>query len=260
MPEEKGLNPELRGAGTVLDEAQLSRRGFLSGSGKLVGGGALALTLGGTALAAAPELAVAKTANIDLKILNYALTLEHLEATFYRQGLRKFSKQDFRLAFLQYRRYERSGIRILDGEKVYDYFKLIRDHEETHVKTLIAVIKSLGGKPVPACTYDFGYKDVKGFVQVARILENTGVEAYDGAIAYVKNPKLQTAGATIATVEARHASYLNLLNGVVPFPSAFDTPKAPREICQLVDKAFIVKCPFDLKAFCRSLPDKVIAP
>ena len=53
---------------------------------------------------------------------------------------------------------------------------------------------------------------------MAEFLENTGVSAYDGAIAYIKAAKLQTAGATIATVEARHASYLNLINGDLPFP------------------------------------------
>lgn len=31
----------------------------------------------------------------DVAILNYALTLEHLENTFYRQGLENFTSQDF---------------------------------------------------------------------------------------------------------------------------------------------------------------------
>ena len=84
--------------------------------------------------------------------------------------------------------------------------------------------------------------------------------AYDGAIAYIDRRALQTAGATIATVEARHASYLNLLNRAVPFPSAFDEPKAPREVCELVHDAFITRCPFDLEKFCESLPNRVIAP
>jgi hypothetical protein len=43
-----------------------------------------------------------------------------------------------------------------------------------------------------------------------------------------------TAGATIATVEARHASYLNVLNRAVPFPTAFDRAVAPRKICEVI--------------------------
>jgi len=81
--------------------------------------------------------------------------------------------------------------------------------------------------------------------------------AYDGAIAYIHGPGLQTAGATIATVEARHASYLRLLNAEVPFPETFDDPKAPRWVYEMVDP-FITKSPFYLKAFCESLPNKVM--
>ena len=44
----------------------------------------------------------------------------------------------------------------------------------------------------------------------------------------------------------------------MPFPSAFDEPKAPQEVCQLVHKTFVTKCPFDLQGFCASLPSKVI--
>jgi hypothetical protein len=68
---------------------------------------------------------------------------------------------------------------------------------------------------------------------------------------------LQTASATIATVEARHASYLRLLNGEVPFPEPFDDAVAPQKVCEAVDP-FITKSPFNLKKFCESLPNKVI--
>jgi rubrerythrin len=133
----------------------------------------------------------------------------------------------------------------------------IRNHEKTHVQTLIKVIKSLGGHPVGDSEYDFGVKSVAEFVATAQVLEDTGVMAYDGSIAYIHRAGLQTAGATIATVEARHASYLRLLNGEVPFPEPFDDLKAPRQVCEMVDP-FITKSPFNLKAFCASLPNKVI--
>ena len=105
--------------------------------------------------------------------------------------------------------------------------------------------------------YDFGVDSVADFVATAQVLEDTGVMAYEGAIAYIDSAGLQTASATIAAVEARHASYLRLLNGEVPFPEPFDDPKAPGRVCELVDP-FITKSPFDLKAFCASLPNKVI--
>jgi rubrerythrin len=248
-----------------------SRRTFLSGSAKLLGGGALALGLG-----AVP--AFAKGGNdddddedkkkqggkknngsgvSDVDILNYALVLERLEYEFYRRHLKRFDEQDIEGASI----FEGFGNKVRSD--IYDNLVEIRNHEKTHVQTLIKVIKSLGGKPVGGSTlggqteYDFGVTSVKEFVATAQVLEDTGVMAYDGAIAYIDKPGLQTASATIATVEARHASYLRLLNGEVPFPEPFDEPKAPRQVCELVDP-FITKSPFNLEAFCESLPNKVI--
>jgi len=93
----------------------------------------------------------------DIGILNYALILEHLEATFYQQGVEMFSKS-------LTKRYSR----ILD----------IRDQEAIHVETLTTVITALGGSPVPACKYDFGYKTKAEFLDVALALESVGVSAY----------------------------------------------------------------------------------
>jgi rubrerythrin len=238
-----------------------SRRSFLGSSAKLLGGGALAL-----GLVAAPALAKeddegneeeaqgGKGANggvTDVKILNYALVLERLEYEFYRRHLQRFSEREIEGAAI----FKGFGSKV--RSQIYENLVRIRNHEKTHVQTLIAVIKKLGGKPVGESEYDFGVNGVADFIATAQVLEDTGVMAYDGAIAYIDKPGLQTAGATIATVEARHASYLRLLNGEVPFPKAFDEPKAPRQVCEMVDP-FITKSPFDLKAFCEQLPNKVI--
>jgi len=61
------------------------------------------------------------------------------------------------------------------------------------------------------------------------------------------------AGAQIATVEARHASYLNLINGDSPFPTAFDEGKKPSEIFAAA-KPFIVSCPDEVTALFSRLP------
>jgi len=67
-------------------------------------------------------------------------------------------------------------------------------------------------------------------VAVAQALENTGVGAYTGAAASIADDDLLTAALTIHGVEARHASYLNILNGDAPFPDAFETPLSPDEV------------------------------
>ena len=202
-------------------QAPLSRRRLLVGSAALLAGGALVATPG-LAKAHNPSSAT------DIDILNFALTLEHLEYAFYRDGLKTFSAADIKNS-----KFLRGDGKRFVRNSAYGYLQLIRDHEDTHVDTLTSVIQSLNGTPVPEATYNFkttAFTSPQKFLNVARLLENTGVTAYDGAIAHIEAANLLTAGATIATVEARHASYLNLITGEVPFPDAFDTPVAPRDV------------------------------
>ncbi len=150
-------------------------------------------------------------------VLNYALTLEHLEYAFYRDGLEQFSAEDFAAAGY-------SG-------NVYGWFEIIRDHEDEHVQTITQVITDLGGEPVAEAEYDFGYADLAGFVRVAQVLENTGVSAYQGAAQFlIDEDALLTAALTIHGVEARHAAYLNGLRGESPFPKAFNPSQTPDEV------------------------------
>ena len=84
---------------------------------------------------------------------------------------------------------------------------------------------------MPTSDYNFGITSVASALSMAKKLESTGLRAYDGAIAHLEPASLLTAG---ATVEARHASYLNVLNRAVPFPTAFDKAVAPRKICEAI--------------------------
>jgi hypothetical protein len=150
-------------------------------------------------------------------VLNYALTLEHLEHAFYRDGLEEFAAEDFTAAGY--------------SANVYDYFGLIRDHEREHVDTITKVITDLGGEPAAEAAYDFGYSDLAGFVSVAQVLENTGVSAYQGAAQFlIDEDELLTAALTIHGVEARHAAYLNGLQGESPFPDAVNPTLTPDEV------------------------------
>ncbi len=199
-----------------------SRRGFLVGSAKVAGGGALGLALAGRfgavgtlAQDATPSAAMESDFADDLEILNYALTLEHLEATFYREGLETFMEDDF-------------------DEGVYDNLTLVAEHEAAHVELLTQTITDLGGEPVEEAEYDFGYgDDPEAFLEVAAALENTGVSAYDGAGAAIENVDLLAVAGQIVAVEARHASYLNLVTGEVPFPASFEKPLSKDEVLEI---------------------------
>ena len=147
--------------------------------------------------------ALAQEGGGDLEILNFALTLEYLEAAFYEQGLK-------RVPGLQ--------------RDVRSLAKEIRDNENEHVTALTGTIKELGGTPVKAPGVDFGnaYKSQKSFLKLAQTLEDTGVSAYNGAAPQIMSPEVLGAAGSIVQIEARHAAAIRLLNGKQPAEGAFD--------------------------------------
>ena len=152
-----------------------------------------------------------------VEVLNYALTLEHLEATFYRTYNDEFTGMDI----------ESAGF----GNNVRGRLESIEAHEAEHVDVLVSVIGSLGGTPVTEAMYNFGVTDVDSYIATAQVLENLGTGAYTGAAQFlIDNDDLLTAALTIHGVEARHASYLNVLNDDSPFPEAFETALSPEEV------------------------------
>lgn len=201
---------------------QISRRRLLR-NGAVAGGAVAALGFSSVTFAQNATPVMTPTAgpfknNVD--VLNYALTLEHLEATFYREGLKQFGDSAFTALGYQ------SG--------VFNYLTMIGQDEAQHVDALTKAITSLGGTPVAEAKYDFGYKDAKGFLGVAMALEDTGVAAYTGAAQYLMNSgALLTAALTIHGVEARHAAYLAVLNAKDPFPAALNPFKTKDEVLKI---------------------------
>ncbi len=197
-----------------------------------------------------------------LDILNYALTLEYLEATFYTQALGGAGTIGGEVppSSATFTRSRITGARQLAGlggrirRSAYGFLTDIRDHEVEHVQFLRGQIGAEAA--VDPCTFvDFSsvLENVGSFLETAQLLENTGVMAYDGAIRYVDDGDVLQAGAEIATVEARHASYLNLINRDSPFPAAFDVGKKPSEILAAASP-FIVSCPAEVTALFGRLP------
>ena len=127
-------------------------------------------------------------------VLNYALTLEYLEAEYYSMGVAKAG--------------------LIPSGKPLGAITTIRDHEVAHVKFLK---QELGNKAVAKPTYDFTaggtfanvFSDYDTFLAVAQAFEDTGVRAYKGqAGILLGNRVVLTAALQIHSVEARHASHI----------------------------------------------------
>lgn len=209
-----------------------SRRSFLAGSAGALGGIAavnlMAQSGGGTGTGTATPT--------DLDVLMFALRLERLEAAFYAQGLAKLAATDFGKAQFA------ASLSSAQGNSLYANFQAIRDHAQSHVMQITAVLNQMGATLPPQDAYTFSpngidtttFANADNFIQVADTLENTGTSAYDGAIRFVSNADLRQAAATIATVESRHAAYLNELTGKSPFPAANDTPLTMQQVLTLI--------------------------
>ncbi|KAG6002160.1 hypothetical protein E4U43_001158 [Claviceps pusilla] len=103
----------------------------------------------------------------DVDILQFALTLEHLEEAFYRTGFAKFPDADFAALGLQ-------------PHQIAD-LKQIGRTEQEHVVFLQSALAQAGAQPVQPCDYAFRFTDAKAMATTGALLENVGVSAYLGA-------------------------------------------------------------------------------
>jgi hypothetical protein len=160
----------------------------------------------------------APTNSAIVNILNFALTLEYLESTYYTTGL------------------STSGL-IPSADMTV--FMQISKHETDHVALLKSTIISLQGTPVALPTFDFTaggtYTDVftnyQTFLALSNAFEDTGVRAYKGqAAALSGSGAVLTAALDIHSVEARHASEVRRLRGLKGWISYAEANGLPQAI------------------------------
>ena len=185
---------------TFLDDvAQGTRRSFLSRSGLLLSGAAVALLAGEDALAAKEG----KPTDDDVRILNTALGAELEAVAAYQLGAD-------------------SG---LLQKPVRDLALTFQGHHKEHADVLAKAIARLGGKAVAAKEkYTFPTESLKSQADVLRFaatLEKGAVSAYLGAVPLFGNRELAKAAASILGDEAMHWAVLRNALGEVPVPSAF---------------------------------------
>jgi rubrerythrin len=202
--------------GALVDAAE--RAGVVSRTGFLAAGlgGALALLGLDTAAAEAQQPSPA-----DLDILNYALTLEYLQASFYTEAQR--------LGALRGRAARAAEV--------------VGAVERAHVS---AFRDLLGSRAARRPTFDFQgvTEDPRAFLKTAVAFEDLAVAAYKGQATRLRSDAALASAVSIHSVEARHAAWMRYLFGANPARNAFDQPASKRDVSRIVRSTnFVVSSP-----------------
>jgi rubrerythrin len=201
-------HPELAGVEVIDDSGDLSRSEVIL-KGALAAGALYGTFMVGPYV----RRALAMSGANDIDILNFALSLEYLEATFYKEAKTRAKAK---------------------GE-LKNLIGMLAADEKEHVNALTATIKQLGGKPVAEPKFDFPYTNTAGFLELAQTFEDTGVSAYNGAAPAIKSKEVLGAAGSIVQVEARHAAAIRIQNKEEPAPEAFDPTLDEAQVLKAVE-------------------------
>ncbi|MGI8411289.1 MAG: ferritin-like domain-containing protein [Solirubrobacteraceae bacterium] len=224
--------------GVVMELARddVERKKFLKMAGKTMGSAAAATGLAAfiaacgssksssstpppapSTPAAPPPSQSGNSSGGDLAIVNYALTLEYLEAQFYKKVLA-------------------SGL--FASSPLLPAVKTFGAEEQQHVIALHKVAMSLG-KPAAKPVGKFPITTAAAVLKLAATVENLGAAAYLGQAPNIQSKEILAAALAIHTVEARHAAALNLALKKSPTPDGpFGKPASMSEVLAAV-KPFI---------------------
>jgi hypothetical protein len=192
----------------------VERKRFLTMAAKPMGAAAAATSL--AAFISACGGSSSSHTSDDLKIVNYALTLEYLESQFYAKVIK-------------------SG---LFHGKHLSVIKQFGAEEHQHVAALHKLAKNLG-KPAAKPKGKFPVKSAGQVTKLAATVENLGAAAYLGQARHIHSKEILAAALAIHSIEARHAATLNLLLKKSPTPTgAFAKPASMRKVLKTV-KPFI---------------------
>jgi rubrerythrin len=182
----------------------------LAAAGAVGFGGALLGSLSGSAVSA-PSPAQ------DVRILNYLLVLEYLQAAFYEEA-------------------QTTGT--LKGE-LRRFARVVGAHEREHVGSLRAVLGS-EARSKPEFRFGDAVKSATRFVSTALTLEEMTSAAYIGQAANLTEERILTI-ARIVPVEARHAAWIRAIAHRLPAPQAADPASTPEQVERTLERTGFVQ-------------------
>jgi rubrerythrin len=210
-----------------LSLAELDRDGALAEAADRVAGHsrrdffARSAIGGGLALGVLLRPGLASAGSSDTDILNYALTLEYIQSSFYTEAERR---------------------RALTGE-ARKAARVLGAVERGHVKALKEVLGSAAVKK-PFFNFQGTTEDQDAFLKTAVAFEDLAVEAYKGQAPRIQSSAVLAAAISIHSVEARHAAWMRYLVGTTPAGAALDGSKSMAQVLRLVQGTkFIVQQP-----------------
>jgi len=174
--------------------------------------------LGGAALLALATGEARAQSRSDVRILNFALTLEYLEAAFYAEAV---------------------SMGALDGELAL-FARVVGAHERAHVR---ALRQALGSAAVRRPRFNFRgtTEDADAFTATAIALEETGTAAYKGQAANIDADAVLEAALAIHSVEARHTAWIRDIAGLNPAPRGLDRPLTRAQTLRVVARTRFIR-------------------
>ena len=206
------------------DLGRCSRRAFVAG-------------LGASAIALVSPRAARAEGDRDIAILNFMLSLEHLQAAFYGEAARR-------------------GALGAAGTRVARVLGAI---ERAHVATLTAALGSRATRP-PEFDFHGATAHDAAFMRTAVAFEDLGAAAYARQLPLIASPEHVATVAAIHTVEAGHAAWIRLLAGAPPVTDALDSPIADEDAAGLLVRGGFVRPRAGTGAFDPSTPWAAAAP
>ncbi|KAH9944916.1 ferritin-like domain-containing protein [Amylocystis lapponica] len=177
------------------------------------------------AVAAASAVLAAPTPQ-DVSVLQFALTLEHLESAFYSSALAQFDDLAFALAGY--------------APWVRGRFEQINKHEMEHVQLLTTALGSAAPQP---CQYSFPYTDPRSFVDLSMAIEGVGAAAYQGAAPLITDKSVLSTAGSILSTEQRQISWVSAsVLQLQPWDGPYATALSPTGAFSLAE-GFITSCP-----------------
>ena len=186
-----------------------TRSGFLSTAAR---SGAAVLV----GLAIRPAVAAASSSSNDVAILNFALALEYLQASFYTEA-------------------ERIGA--LHGALAHQA-NVVGVHERDHVKAFKSVLGSAAIKQ-PSFNFHGVTENPDAFRSTAVAFEDLATAAYKEQAPKIESRTYLAAALAIHSVEARHAAWIRRLADSSP-AKAFDEPLSNQKVVAIVNSTHFV--------------------